>query len=64
MNKLRTYKILLCLTLIMMLVFGLIIIVDYSSTGTSDGWSGFTAMGLGSIAEFLMIKDCKKKERD
>ena len=64
MNQLKTFKILLCLALILMLVFGIIIIVDYTSTGTTDGWSGFGAMALTSIAMFLMIRDFKKKERN
>ena len=64
MNKLKAYKIVFCLALIMMLVLGIIIIVDYTSTGTTDGWSGFGAMALTSIAMFLMIRGCKKKERN
>lgn len=64
MNILNAYKIVLCLALIMMLVFGIIIIVDYTSTGTTDRWSGFGAMALTSIAMFLMIRGCKKKERN
>ena len=47
-----------------MLVFGIIIIVDYTSMGTTDGWPGFGAMALTSIVMFLMIRDCKKKERN
>jgi|GEM_PF-5139722 len=64
MNKLKAYKTILCLALIIMLVFGIIIIVDYTSMGTTDGWPGFGAMALTSIVMFLMIRDCKKKERN
>ena len=62
MNQLKTFKILLCLALVLMLVFGIIIIVDYTSTGRPALWSGLGAMLLTAIVAFLKVRDFKKKE--
>lgn len=52
------------LALIVMLVFGMIIILDYTSKGSTDGWSGFAAMALVAILMLIMIRDIKKKKRE
>ena len=64
MYNLKTYKLLLWLALIVMLVFGIIIILDYTSKGSTDGWSGFAAMALVAILMLIRIRDIKKKKRE
>ena len=51
----------------MMLVFWIILIVDYASGRSTDpigAWVPFVAMALGAISQLLIIRDIKKKGRD
>lgn len=65
MNKLKTHKILLCLALVLMLVFGIILIVEYTSASSPDtkgGWIGLAAMALAVISQLIVIRDLKKRK--
>lgn len=49
----------------MMLVFAIILIVNYISgnaTGIKVGWIGEAAMCLATISQMLMIVDIKRRE--
>lgn len=65
MNKLKTHRIILYLALLMMLVFAIILIVNYISgnaAGVKVGWIGEAAMCLATISQMLVIVDIKKRE--
>ena len=65
MYKLKTYKLLLYLALAMMVVFVIIIIVDYVTKGSTDGgWSGLASMTIVALIMLSNIRDIKKKGRE
>lgn len=66
MSNLKTHKHILLLALIMMLVFGIILIVDYTSGVFLDhkwGWIGLASMALAAMSQLMVISDIKKAGR-
>ncbi len=65
MSNLKTHKLILRLALIMMLVFGIILIVDYTSGIFLDhkwGWIGLASMALVAMSQWMTISDIKRRE--
>ena len=65
MSNLKTHKHILLLALIMMLVFGIILIVDYTSGVFLDhkwGWIGLASMALAAMSQLMVISDIKRRE--
>ena len=63
MDKLKTHKLLFWCSLVLMVVFGIILIHDYTTKTSLDpitGWLGLAAMALTAISQFKMIRDIKK----
>ena len=65
MDKLKTHKLLFWCSLVLMVVFGIILIHDYTTKTSLDpltGWMGLAAMALTAMSQYKMIKDIKKRK--
>ena len=64
MYSIKTHRIILYSTLVVMLAFGIIILLQYKSEGTIDpyGWKGFAAMAILAVLELTQIRKLKKNK--
>lgn len=65
MDKLKTHRLLFWCALVLMVAFGIILILDYTSKTSLDpltGWLGLAAMALSALSQYQMIRDIKKQK--